>query len=227
MIILFANNTSIGQTDFSVSNKVAIVSDTTASNSLGESPSILITNNKSTALRLRYLLVSADTPKGWTVSNCDNSQCYSVLKTGDSMASILPKSSGGFDVNSLAHGICSNDTVKYYFYEVGNFAQHDTVTFIVNLSCQTVSSIESAFQHAYSLQLYPNPSSDNIRISSQNLQSQVGNLNIYSITGQKVININGFNINEEIQVKSLYRGLYTIQFRSSAGDLYEAKFVKE
>ena len=68
--------------------------------------------------------------------------------------------------------------------------------------------------------IYPNPSSDFI-----NVGAQITSLEMYSITGQKVMSI--YNTNNKVDISMLPMGIYTIKLINTNGNVSFNKFSKE
>ena len=68
--------------------------------------------------------------------------------------------------------------------------------------------------------IYPNPSSDFI-----NLSAQITSLEMYSITGQKVVSI--YNTSNKVDISMLPMGIYTIKLINTNGNVSFNKFSKE
>ena len=68
--------------------------------------------------------------------------------------------------------------------------------------------------------IYPNPSSDFI-----NLSTEVTSLEMYSITGQKVLSI--YNTSNKVDISMLPMGIYTIKLINTNGNVSFNKFSKE
>lgn len=70
--------------------------------------------------------------------------------------------------------------------------------------------------------IYPNPVINNLHISSENIN--IERLNIYSITGQKVLKQH--TINNTVDVSNLSKGMYFIEIFTSEGNTVK-KFIKK
>lgn len=74
-----------------------------------------------------------------------------------------------------------------------------------------------------SLNIYPNPASDYINISSQNT---IENINIYNIDGKKIDNIKTNKTNNIIDISNLQQGIYILE-TISENQVEKSKFIKQ
>ncbi len=94
------------------------------------------------------------------------------------------------------------------------FPGHELVYSTEQLSVQENTSAD--------FKIYPNPVSDQLFISSENLQ--IENINIYSMSGKEIMN---FETNEKaFDVSTLSKGIYFIEVTSQEGTSSQ-RFIKE
>ena len=111
---------------------------------------------------------------------------------------------------SLSIDPISNEGELYLVFGTGWYARYRTDE--LSISEQEVAQID----------VYPNPVSDQLFISSENLQ--IKNIRIYEISGKQVLNIER---NEtSIDVSQLTKGVYFIEVTSQEGKSVQ-KFVKK
>jgi len=135
-----------------------------------------------------------------------------------------------------SHVDLENDYFSYYFNMEGQFYDYeiwtDVNTGIMRLRLESIPGyfleyqnepvLNISNQNLVEFYIYPNPVSDQLFITSENLQIET--IKIYSISGKEVMN---FESNEEsIDVSSLSEGLYFIEVSSLEGKSIQ-KFVKE
>ncbi len=94
------------------------------------------------------------------------------------------------------------------------FPGHELVYSTEQLSVQENTSAD--------FKIYPNPVSDQLFISSENLQ--VENIRIYEISGKQVLNIE--RSETSIDVSQLTEGIYFIEVTSQEGTSSQ-RFIKE
>jgi hypothetical protein len=74
-----------------------------------------------------------------------------------------------------------------------------------------------------SIVIYPNPVQDLLHINSKN---QINKIQVFDITGRKVMNFETSQTNEDINVSSLSAGTYFVNIQTDAGKLIK-KFIKK
>lgn len=135
-----------------------------------------------------------------------NSPYTYLWNTGETTSSITPINNGTFYVNVLDANNCSgSDTTTVNFVGLEN-----------NLNNQ--------------IQIYPNPSFENITISSNFQINSPTVINIYNLTGKLILsnNIemkNGFS--ENINISSLSTGVYLIEITNSLFKNQMFQFIKK
>lgn len=97
-------------------------------------------------------------------------------------------------------------------------ADAGVVKFIINLPELSVS--DPIFLNQDHLVIYPNPATDSINISSQ---SEIEKVEIYSVTGQKVMDSTSAKIN----VHHLAQGVYVVRAQLKNGKVQTQKFIKK
>jgi len=89
----------------------------------------------------------------------------------------------------------------------------------------TTNSISSVFSNS-SIKIYPNPSTNQLRITNYELRNSTAEYSIYSIMGQIIMSGKLQNETTIINVESLAKGMYFLQIQSSEG-VFNKKIVKQ
>lgn len=87
---------------------------------------------------------------------------------------------------------------------------------------ELATAVTDPVKKSESVSLYPNPASSSIRVEAEN---KIENLQIYSLDGKILRQLQPENTTANIAVDDLNEGLYLIQIRTSAGISFE-KFIK-
>jgi choice-of-anchor B domain-containing protein len=115
----------------------------------------------------------------------------------------------------------------YPWLPSGNIIVGDMVRglYMVKLDA-SLTSTQNANPEVQMLEIAPNPTSDLLQISlPESLQNGKVQYQIHHIAGRQVSQ--GTLQSSTLQVNQLNSGVYFLQLRSEAGDLYRAKFVKQ
>ncbi len=89
----------------------------------------------------------------------------------------------------------------------------------VNVIRQTTLG-NTTFQELSSVQIYPNPTSESIHVSSNN---EIIGIEIYNLLGQKILSTSS---SKEINIQNLEKGIYLVNVKTPNGELIQ-KIIKE
>lgn len=112
----------------------------------------------------------------------------------------------------------------------GNYAVEITTSYGCEVTSAVISVVDSVFEldSKISLNVYPNPASDELIIQSSSLNEQTL-VKVFSFNGQVVIleSINSSSSGKmELNVSNLSPGAYTVSLENNSGIIGRAKFMK-
>lgn len=114
-----------------------------------------------------------------------------------------------FNNGNLTHGGCVEPSI------VSNAIYLLTIV----PSCTNIGLVET-----FAYQMYPNPTNNLLTIEKEEGEFE---LNIYNMSGQKLLNKKLFNQKEIIDISNYYTGMYFIELKNKAGESSFKKLVKE
>jgi hypothetical protein len=120
-------------------------------------------------------------------------------------------------------------------YEFENFQSltcyEDINTFWLNTDfvsdCFTIGIEQSLKSDVNEIFLNPNPAKDVLSIALNSNNEKIKNCKILDLNGREVIIKEVNNINPQLDISSLSKGIYIIEITTKMGDIVREKFVKE
>lgn len=87
---------------------------------------------------------------------------------------------------------------------------------------QKVSAIKNVDKNAASLSVFPNPANSNLNVRIQSETNESGNVEVYNMTGEKVISQNDIALNEgtnavALNIQNLTTGNYIVTVKTATG----------
>jgi hypothetical protein len=170
----------------------------------------------------KWELVSNTMPAEWNFSLCDYNNCYiGVPALGTMITITLEESENGmegyFILNTMTGGVAGGGVVELYVYDAADYTIGEYVSWTVAtegfVSVNEVDAVAS-------LDVFPNPSSDQLNIRFDNSFTGFISNNI----GQKVLDIRGNQL-ASVDVSALQSGLYVISILSASGEVYNRQIV--
>ena len=74
------------------------------------------------------------------------------------------------------------------------------------------------------LLIFPNPATEGVQVHLNGLENLIGNIVVYSSTGQRIMEVNGLSQKSyHLGLDELQTGLYIVQVKSTTGQLYNQK----
>jgi hypothetical protein len=117
-------------------------------------------------------------------------------------------------LNSLT-GIGGNSQVKFRFVFKSNGTNENDGFALDNFKISTIIGVKDQIEGVESFGLYPNPTSDNVTISFNNVATGNYNLTIEDVKGQKVVNeviaVNNINSTKEVNTSQFEKGVYFVR----------------
>jgi hypothetical protein len=184
---------------------------------------IFMQNTANNKISLSWTTISSNIPTGWDYSLCDLGTCYPGLPAGATMDSVNVGGQGFLGLNINPYALPGTATVRIYVYETGNQANGDTLTWIINSAPTNINEVtlESL------VSIYPNPAIDMINIGMTSTDRQIAFVELYTITGKKLIqrSIAG-GISEVMDISAYPAGVYFIRLISEDGAFADKKLIK-
>lgn len=112
------------------------------------------------------------------------------------------------------------DAGNYYIYAVDESGNVSLPSEMVTITLP--NSIEKTTNN--SVNIYPNPASENLQIANCRNNSIIS---IYNIYGQQIANYKTVSNRENLDISGLKSGIYLIKIQQENGDAVTVKFVKE
>lgn len=181
--------------------------------------SIQQVNVSQDTVQLKWQKVSAIVPADWEAAVCDNSICYTSLVNNGSMIPVAPTDFGFILLHVTPHVNLGTATIRYAVWDEANPALKDTLTLI--LTVDGTSSVQEGTDKPQ-INIFPNPTSDNITITNLTLGSQYI---IYDSNGKNVISGNNSAGILSIPCKTLPNGAYTISITNKGTTAITKKFI--
>jgi hypothetical protein len=161
-------------------------------------------NTSSSAITLKWELVSKNIPSAWDFSLCDLGTCFPGIPASGTMDPVAVSDQGFLGLNINPYSTSGTAVVKIFVYENGFYSQGDTLTW-------TISSVASSIgenKNNIELKLFPNPSTDKITLSASSIQNEKLNYVIYSNSGQLIASGKFENGTTTIAVENFFAGNY-------------------
>lgn len=185
-----------------------------------------VKNDSTADLTFKWRVISLDSPAGWDVSYCDNTDCLDLsisnqntfLLKADSTSILkmayLPYLTSGvseIEMSVSIDGVPSSAvTVKYYAE--------------VTSAPVGITTIDTK-----SLSLFPNPATNFIQIKGIDNVSNVNSIEVYSIIGKKIMSSTVSSSSDlKVNIQNLDNGVYLVKlFDNQKSVFYTKTFVKK
>jgi hypothetical protein len=127
-------------------------------------------------------------------------------------------------INSTSDGGCifvatENDTI--------NHNNNRDILIVKVDSNGIINWIKNIEQPIHEIKVYPNPATTHITLDLGAQNQRIETLNIFTITGQKVISLTHVNSSKSIDIQKLKSGIYLLEGILESGERFVGKFVKE
>lgn len=175
-------------------------------------------------------------PLNWVVPIGSNYKLMMISRSGG-VASLVRESGatwGTYPITltgllSIVNGNCcsgnTTSTSYYYFYDwqvsTGCESARQPVVASVDATCTL--SVDDIVSKTIDMSIHPNPVSDNLFLKSKH---KVTEIEIYSATGQKVLNLKETNITS-INLQQLTAGVYLVNITLDNGQKTSKKIIKK
>lgn len=163
-------------------------------------------DNKDTKdISLVYAKVSVDFPTAWSMTICDNLDCYSTFIDAGEFAPIATTDhSASMKLTVYPKGVADTAIVKYAFWDKANPSKKDTVTWYIYVRWgANTHQLETA------VKMYPNPTNSLVNIESN---STIQSVQLFDLLGKNLpvttqISEGGFAV---VHLGNLVSGNYII-----------------
>jgi hypothetical protein len=161
-------------------------------------------------------------PQGWLMTVCDNNLCYTIPHAADTMAEVAQGGYGFLKLTCTPLEIAGTGTVSYHVYDISNPIYSANVTFNFNV----ISTSVTVDQASALFSVTPVPAHDVLNLSARNGLLDNGNVQIYDLSGQLMLNENVNAVQrKELDVQSFAPGMYLVRYESKAGVLNQKVLV--
>lgn len=186
-------------------------------------------NNSASPVKIIWRLLEDSIPAEWSIGLCDNVACYynvnNSLEIGKITDTIPAGDSiflkGVFD----AHCTGGNGWMKISAkVEDGSFILPDTLLYSASAIAECPNAIIETDAFA-SLQVFPNPATDVVTISSTMLLTQPLKIQLTDLQGRVVSRPSSLKINSDIDIRSLSAGSYLLQVLDMKGQVVAVRRI--
>ncbi len=168
-------------------------------------PSVVVKNNSSRTMELRWERIKNNLPYGWESVVCDK-HCYSTLVDSKSFTLAAGESLSDFRVGFRPNGIDGAGNTEIRIYEIKN--PNNSVTVSFNGSAQQSGANNNSVSNNI-LTIYPNPATEHIMLQDSN--GEVKFLEVYNVMGRKVLDFTIVNSSAKYDISELSRGMYMVR----------------
>ena len=220
----FASMTSVMSQTFSILPSNAI-SDTAACGTSPHANTIYISNPTSSALDLKYTVVSNAMPDiaCWDYMFCDWNQCFPYLPSGTTYPQVLIPANT-YTASMILDVTPFNNKGQGSFVitilETNNPSNSQTVTWNI-YGCQTGTNCTAGIFETVdnnNFVLFPNPAEDFINVEITNSYKPCSSIQVYNVVGEKLLEYSGIKNNKtKIDLTKLPAGGYFIKYYSGEG----------
>jgi hypothetical protein len=139
-----------------------------------------------------------------------------------------------YDSNHLYSLVSFSDSTSFGDFDLEAQGLKDIALWKTCLPCDTLTSITETEQAIRSLQLYPNPANQEMRLQVTGHSIQVGALAITDMLGKKVLHLKPETLNNvtqsesegmELNISHLAPGLYTVSATLQSGEILRQRLV--
>lgn len=173
-------------------------------------------------LNLGWTLITNNLVAGWDYSLCDYNTCYIGMPASGTMATVPAAGQGFLGVNVDPTNISGTGIVRIYVYDMTDPNGGDTLTWIISTPPVGIDAVEGS---SLSLNVYPNPTSDVLYVTSN--ANQNATVAILDVTGRQVAegvqNVQGSFV---VNVATLPQGVYIMSYQTGSGLIEQREFVK-
>ncbi len=170
-------------------------------------------NTTDADLTVHYKEISVDFPDGWTVSFCDNSDCYPSFPTEAKFRPIMAGDTANLKLDVYPDGTADTAFVTYAMWDENYPDQLDTVTYQImarwGLNAEAISD--------RGITLFPNPASSAMTVNTNGVK--VSSYKVYDLQGQLILfgEAEATDSSMQLNVKNLTDGLYILSCNTPSG----------
>ncbi len=178
---------------------------------------IYFKNVSSSPLTLNWTLLSTNTLSDCMFGMCASGNCLNGIPATGTFPILQASDTGWVKLHCFTGNTPGTNVIKILVGE--SQKTMDTLTFIITVSPTGIKEQK----HKLSFDVFPNPASDKISLKLQDQQVRSGELQVYNLSGETVMQQT--LTNGSIDIRSLAPGLYFLRLRSGE-KLYSTRFLK-
>jgi hypothetical protein len=179
--------------------------------------SIYLKNKGASGLKIGYEKVSADFPASWTVSFCDNVNCFFSLVDNGTFAAMNAGQDGSMKITVGPNGLADTAVVKYAVWDLNTPGQRDTLVFNIYVPWGA-NNQNVVIRDMY---LGPNPAQESLTLRGQGFDA----ITIYDAKGNLLINTRPEIEQTTIDISQLPAGVYLLNAANNK-QMWSRRFVK-
>lgn len=185
-----------------------------------------VKNDSSVDLTFKWRVVSSNSPAGWDVSYCDNTDCLDLAFNNQNTFVLKADSTSILKMAYLPYLTSGESNIEMSVSIEGVPGSAVSVKYYAS---STAAPVGIKAIDAKTLSLFPNPTTNFIQVKGIENVSNVNAIEIYSIIGKKIMSTPVSSTSDlRVNVQNLENGVYLVKlFDNSQNVFYTKTFVKK
>jgi hypothetical protein len=180
--------------------------ETVAADSLISMFQIDLINETTDSLHITWKLIEEDVTEGWDYNLCDLGECYVGVPNSAEMQAFAPGEAGFLKMLVNPLSIEGYGFWHFWVYPTGDEDNFVNLYFSIN-----ASGTGPVFEKPLEAQIFPNPATDQIIISTSDLQS----VQLFSLNGSLISELKSQS--EVFDISAFQPGIYFLVLQKSNG----------
>ena len=182
-------------------------------------------SSKTDTLIWKRTLLTSSWPTGWTVSTCDNSQCY-LASVNQMTFYIAPSASAKIIMNVTPNSVAGTGIIDLKIVNGGYLKDSISGFYKFNIACKTVG-INNISANS-EINIYPSPFQNNFTISSNN-STRIKFVEMYNVIGALVFKKELATGDDSYSITpiNLPKGLYFVSFSDADRKIIATKRIQK
>jgi hypothetical protein len=185
-----------------------------------------VKNDSSVDLTFKWRVVSSNSPAGWDISYCDNTDCLDLAFNNQNTFLLKADSTSILKMAYLPFLTSGESDIEISVSIDGMPSSSVSVNYkaIIAVGTVGIKTIDSK-----ALSLFPNPATNFIQIKGIENIRNVNSIEVYSIIGKKIMTSSVSTMADlELNIQNLENGVYLVKlFDNKQSVFYTKTFVKK